>query len=342
MAIVLKQNDTAAELVFGPAVDVTDGFTPETGLLASTVDALGLYKPGATVITTIATTEVFESVANGYYRVTLASTAVDTVGNVRVVCRDDSIALPFWIDAVVMDPDAFDALFATATTTGNLSFLDIAVSSRATSNASDIWDLATRTLTAATVVWAELTSISTATTTFGGILDAPISSRSTLATTDLILASAIWAEPLSANATATTLYGGLIQKQLDAAVSSRSTLATTDLILASAIWAEPLAANATATTLYGGLIQAHLDIEVSSRATSNAADTWAATGDTATGAPPLDPTRAQQMDWSYTLGRNEINQTSTFKSVLGSATTITLATAAVSDDGTTYTRGVWG
>lgn len=297
MAIVLKQNDTAAELVFGPAVDVTDGFTPETGLLASTVDALGIYKPGATVITTIATTEVFESVANGYYRVTLASTAVDTVGNVKIICRDDSVALPFWIDAVVMDPDAFDALFATATTTGNLSFLDVA-----------------------------------------------ISSRSTLASTDLndISASAVWNEPLIANATATTLYGGLIQLQLDAAISSRSTLATTDLILASAIWAEPLAGNATATTLYGGLIQAHLDIEVSSRATSNAADVWAATGDTATGAPPLNPLRSQQMDWWYSVSRNASDQTVDTKTIFGSATTITLATAAISASTTIFTRGEFG
>ena len=333
MVSFVKQNDTGASIEVGPAVDITDGLTSETGLLASTVDTLGIRKPGATAVTSIATTEEFTSIGDGYYYLTLASTHVDTVGSARVRVRDDSVCLPFWEDVVILDPDAYDALFATATTTGNLANLDAAISSRSTLASTDISDLATS-------VWAQLTSVSTATTTFGGILDAKISSRSTLASTDLndISASAVWAEPLAANATATTLYGGLIQLQLDAAISSRSTLASTALNdLATSVWAQ-LTSVSTATTTFGGI----LDAKITSRATSNASDVWAVTGALATGAPPLAPTRAQQFDWLYSLSRNASDQTADTKTLFGSATTVTLATAAVSASTTIFTRGQWG
>lgn len=307
---------------------------PKTGLLAANITGSQVRTREARVAITMATLvaassthvdggfiEIDATNAPGLYRTDLPDAAVATgvpevIAFYNVAGASNALIRPVRIQ--LSELDLQDGAGA------GLTNLDAAISSVATD------------------VWGQPTTISTATTTFGGLVDETVSSRSTLATTDLILASAIWNEPLALNATATTLYGGLIQLQLDAAVSSRSTLATTDLILASAIWAEPLAANATATTLYGGLIQSHLDIEVSSRATSNAADVWADVGDTATGPPPLAPTRAQEMDWIFTLNRNEINQTSTVKSVLGTATTITLATAAVSDDGTTFIRGVYG
>lgn len=45
--------------------------------------------------------------------------------------------------------------------------------------------------------------------------------------------------------------------------------------------------------------------------------------------------------WIGMLSRNEFRQTSTLQSIRNDANTLTLATASVSEDGTTYTRGEW-
>ncbi len=321
---------TMATLAAASATHVDGGF-----IEVDAANTPGLYRtdlPDAAVATGLPEVIAFYEVATGSnalirpLRIQISELDLQdgaAAGLTNLDAAISSVATDVWVQALTV---------STATTTFG-GVLDIAVSSRATSNVADFNNVA------ATEIWAQLTSVSTATTTFGGILDATISSRSTLASTDLndISASAVWNEPLAANATATTLYGGLIQLQLDAAVSTRATSNVADFnnLSATEVWAQ-LTSVSTATTTFGGI----LDSPISSRA--NAADIWAATGDTATGPPPLDPTRAQQMDWAYSLSRNASDQTADTKTVFGSATTITLATAAVSASTSIFTRGTYG
>ena len=103
----LKQS-TAATLTIGPAVDATDGFTPETGLTAGGVDEIGVYKHDATSLTSISGTTTLTHRAGGMYTATLSTSDTGTLGRITVYLRDDSVCRPIKQEYTVIDGDLYD------------------------------------------------------------------------------------------------------------------------------------------------------------------------------------------------------------------------------------------
>jgi hypothetical protein len=66
---------------------------------------------------------------------------------------------------------------------------------------------------------------------------------------------------------------------------------------------------------------------------------WARAGADPTTVPAVTATMAAKVDWLTALSRNKITQTSTVQSLRNDADAADIASAAVSDDGTTFTRG---
>ena len=109
--LFLKQS-TAATLAVGPFVDATDGFTPETGLTAGTVDEIGVYKHGATALTDISGTTTFTHRAGGIYTATLSTTDTNTLGHLVLYVRDDTVCRPVKQEYMVLPANEFDSLIS--------------------------------------------------------------------------------------------------------------------------------------------------------------------------------------------------------------------------------------
>ena len=101
--------------------------------------------------------------------------------------------------------------------------------------------------------------------------------------------------------------------------------------------------NAAGIRAAVGLAAANLDTQLDALPTTAevkaqvvaalATDTYAEGG-----VPAATATLANKLGWLFVLARNEIRQTSTTQSVRNDANLADLATAAVADDGTTFTR----
>lgn len=101
-------------IVVGPAViGSTDGqtVTPSTGLTNATVDEVGVYKHGATALTST-TAAAMTHRAGGMYTLTLTTGFVDTVGRLDFYLRDDSACLPVHHEFTVLPAQVYDSLVA--------------------------------------------------------------------------------------------------------------------------------------------------------------------------------------------------------------------------------------
>lgn len=107
----VKQS-TLATIHVGPFVDATDGFTPETGLAAGTVDEIGVYKNAGTALVDISGTTAFTHRAGGMYTVTLSTSDTDTLGHLIVYVRDDSVCRPIAIELTVLPAKVYNSLIA--------------------------------------------------------------------------------------------------------------------------------------------------------------------------------------------------------------------------------------
>ena len=105
----LKQS-TAVTIHVGPAVDATDGFTPETALAAGTVDDIGLYKEAATALTDISATTTFTHRSEGMYTATLSTTDTNTLGKLVFSLVDTSICRPIRHEFMVLPANIYDSL----------------------------------------------------------------------------------------------------------------------------------------------------------------------------------------------------------------------------------------
>ena len=100
----LKAN-TQVIVIVGPFVDVTDGFTPETGITLGAADEAELLKHGSTTVVDIsAATWAAVTSCDGYYGLTLTTSHTDTEGMLTVVVQDDSVCLPVRAQFMVLAP----------------------------------------------------------------------------------------------------------------------------------------------------------------------------------------------------------------------------------------------
>lgn len=107
----LKAN-TSVKVVVGPFVDVTDGFTPETGITLGAADEAELVKHDAAAVTDIsAATWAAITSMDGYYNLTLTTSHTDTEGMLVIAIQDDSVCLPVRQEFMVLSEAAYDSMF---------------------------------------------------------------------------------------------------------------------------------------------------------------------------------------------------------------------------------------
>lgn len=196
---ILKQS-TAATIKLGIFVDDTDGKTPETGLTISQAD-IRLSKNGGDFAQTHNAAGATHD-ENGYYDVPLDTTDTDTLGRLKVAVLESG-ALPVWEIFEVLPANVFDSLVAGG------DKLDVT-----------IYDMATDSITAASVKADAVTKIqtglatSTALATVDGIVDDILEDTGTTlpaqisgvsAPTAAAVADAVLDELLSGHATAGSL-----------------------------------------------------------------------------------------------------------------------------------------
>ena len=133
MTQVLRQS-TQVIVRIGPFCDVTDGFTPETGITLGAADeAEALRAAGAATLDISAATWAAVTGADGWYNLTLDTTATNTVGTLDIVVNDDSVCLPVFARFQVIEEAVFDAMYAASAagplqsaTAGRTLFVDAA------------------------------------------------------------------------------------------------------------------------------------------------------------------------------------------------------------------------
>ena len=97
----------------GPAVIGTTGGTlvsPSTGLTNATVDEVGVYKHGATALTST-TGSALTHRSGGMYTLSLSTAHVDTIGRLSFYLRDDSACLPVRHEFMVLSAEAYEAQY---------------------------------------------------------------------------------------------------------------------------------------------------------------------------------------------------------------------------------------
>jgi len=111
----LRQS-TQVDVRIGPFVDVGDGFTPETGITLSGADEAEALRAGTATLDISGATWAPVTGADGWYTLTLSTTATNTVGELVIVVQDDSVCLPVYQTFYVVEEAIFDALFAASAT----------------------------------------------------------------------------------------------------------------------------------------------------------------------------------------------------------------------------------
>jgi len=118
------QANTEVKVVIGPFVDVTDGYTPETGITLGAADEAELMKHDAASVTDISSnTWAAITSMDGYYNLTLTATDTNTEGMMVIAIQDDSVCLPVRAEFMVLAQAAYTSKY-TAKDTG---YMDINV-----------------------------------------------------------------------------------------------------------------------------------------------------------------------------------------------------------------------
>lgn len=139
-AVELKQS-TQIEVRVGPFVDVTDGYTPETGITLSGADEAELLKAdGAATVDISGATWSAVSGSDGWYDLTLTTSHTDTLGELVVVVQDDSTCLPVFMRFSVVTDNWWDSKYGTDEL--HVDIVSLATAAEA-EIADAVWDEAT-------------------------------------------------------------------------------------------------------------------------------------------------------------------------------------------------------
>lgn len=107
----LKQS-TSVDVRVGPAMDATDGVSPETTLALGTADqAEALKHNGAATVDISARTFAAVTGCDGWYDLTLSTADTDTLGQLDIVIQDSSLLLPIFKSYMVVPANVWDSLF---------------------------------------------------------------------------------------------------------------------------------------------------------------------------------------------------------------------------------------
>lgn len=324
MTTCLKQS-TATDVELGPFVDSADGITPETALTISQADCQLIKNGGAAAQKNDATSATH--LAGGHYKVPLNATDTGTLGRLRLYVNESG-AVPIWRDFMVVPANVFDSYFSTdrlqvhvdEMTAGIITAAVIAADAfTAAKFAADVTTelqsgLATSAAltTIASYIDTEVASILSIVTTIAGYLDTEIAA----------ILAAVDTEVAAIKAKTDNLPAS------PAAVGSAMTLAT------DAVNAAALAASAVAE------IQAGLSTLTASQVNAEVVD--ALDVDTyaeLTGVPAATASPIAMVRFLYLVTRNKHVTSATHDRIRNDADSADVATAALSDDGTAFTRG---
>ncbi|MEW8027843.1 MAG: hypothetical protein AB2806_08900 [Candidatus Thiodiazotropha sp.] len=110
----LRQS-TGVTVRIGPAVDATDGVTPETTLALGAADQAELLKhDGAATVDISGRTFAAVTGCDGWYDLTLTTADVDTLGVLEVVIQDASLCAPIFVRFMVVGQAYYDGKYGSA------------------------------------------------------------------------------------------------------------------------------------------------------------------------------------------------------------------------------------
>lgn len=159
----LKQA-TAVTVQMGPALDATDGVTPETGLSPTVY----LSKNGAVQAARSASTIAHDR--NGFYRVALDINDTDTLGHLRAQFTDNTTHTPVWEDFHVLTANQWDTKYGTERFDVNVK--EISDNTTVADNVETVYTTITTAARAGVMNAGTATAIGSATITLGASLSA--------------------------------------------------------------------------------------------------------------------------------------------------------------------------
>lgn len=335
---ILRQS-TSQDIRFGPFVDSSDGFSPETALTITQSD-MQLSKDGGTFTQKNAAGNATHD-TDGWYSTTLNATDTDTVG-ILIMQVNATGALPVWVTYQVLSQDVYDSLYASGAT-GYLKptvagrTLDITASGAAGIDWGNVENQSTSVILSSTTT--NLVNTTTTNTDMRGTDSA------------LLAASA----PANFGDLSIEISTGLVDITQSSADKAWVT-ATRELTGASGITNDGSSITMfspgvigtvnTVTDKAGYFIsgsKATLDaLQDLSASQVNSEMVDVMTVDTypePSSPPPATSSLKDKIGWAFSVARNKITQTATTQLLRNDGDSASIGTSTVSDDGTTFTRG---
>jgi hypothetical protein len=238
----------------------------------------------------------------------------------------------------------------------------------ATLNSPDLSDIAS-------AVWAELYTNHTTASTFGsalrltmsrvsdtqsylvgmsGMLSDTYSAANAASPTASDIASVVWTNAPGAAVSSRVLRILSDTSQINSALGVISGIQSDIYSLLSDLHSDVTIVSGIQSDIYSLLSDLHSDVTIISDVVSNiysnilapnasflsdvASAVWATAGADPTAVPAVTASMKAKMDWITAVSRNKITQTSTVQSLRNDGDSADIASAAVSDDATTFTR----
>jgi len=306
--------DTQIKVRIGPFVDVTDGYTPETGVTLGSADEAELLKTnGAATVDISGNTWAAVAACDGWYDLTLTAGNLDTEGQLTVVVQDDSVCLPVHKEFMVVNANVYDSLFAAATT----DYLQV-----------DTIQV-TGTAQTANDIGADTDAILVDTNEIQGKLP-----------TNKFMGSSDGADDDGNIDAILTDTGTTLQAELDAIQAAVITNAAGADIAADIIAIKAETAAIVADTGTDGVVLANNAI-AAAKVAATALDNIVMS-DLAAGAPSATAKLTEAINYLYEAWRNKTTKNATEIQVYKDDAATILCEANYSDDGTTYTRDEMG
>ena len=319
MASWLKQS-TAVDISFGPFVDSTDGFTPETALSLTQAECR-LKKNGAAwaqkaQVTTAAHEE------EGWYEMNLDTTDTNTLGILTVAVYVTG-ALPVWKEYMVLPANIYDSLVSGS------DLIDVSVTQWLGS--------AVAAVTVAGVPEVDVThwiGTAAATPTTAGVPEVDITFVNGVAISTTTAQIGVNVVQISTDAVAADNAEAFFDGTGYAGTGNTIPTVTTTTTATNVTTVNGIAAGAiTAAAIATGAIDAD------ALATDAVTEIWAVAMSDLAAVPAATDSVLSAINWMFELHRNRRTQTSTTETVYKDDGTTALSTSTKSDDGTTFIRG---
>lgn len=356
----LRQS-TAKVVRFGPFLNSTDGITPETGLTIAQAD-MQISKDGAAFAQKNSAGNATHD-TDGFYSTTFDATDTDTTATFEFQINISG-ALPFFKTYTVVTQTFFDAKYvdvfnnfdSSSDTVANVTLVATTTANtdmRGTDGANTVVPPSVSQLDARTILSAEYATsanLSTVDIVVDGIkvktdqmeftvpseLDVNMLTHTAVIPTNYITSAGITAGALDDKGNWNIGKNGYsLTQSFPANFADISITATTGLLDLTQTAADKSWSTATrvltAGTNLNDISASQVNAEVLDVLTVATFSEVAYPGDTAS---ILD-----KINYTYSMSSNKLMQTSSTQVLRNSGDTIDLGTAAVSDDGTTFTRG---